>query len=150
MDQNKKKSERNLSNFTKVTVTSLKQIKVPGGNVKRYIRATDPNFKGFGEVYFSHISFNQIKAWKRHKRMTLNITVPIGWVKFVFWDEELDICEEITIGDKAYNILTIKPNIWFGFKGMYSPTSLVANFTDMIHDTTEVDKREIDDINFSW
>jgi len=150
MDQNKKKSEETLNHFEKVTVTALKQIQVRGGDVKRYIRASDTNFKGFGEVYFSYINFNQIKAWKRHKRVTLNITVPMGRVKFVFWNEKINICQEIIIGDSAYNLLTIEPNVWFGFMGMRSPTSLVANFTDLIHDPTEVDSRELDYINFLW
>ena len=33
---------------------------------------------GFEEAYFSLIDKDAVKAWKRHKTMTLNLVVPLG------------------------------------------------------------------------
>ena len=41
----------------------------------------------FGEVYFSSIKPKSVKAWKLHKKMTLNIVVPVGKVRFALFDD---------------------------------------------------------------
>ena len=64
-------------------LTPLKIIDVEGGNVLHAIKDTDQGFKKFGEAYFSTIEPGAIKAWKRHRKMTLNLVVPIGKIKFV-------------------------------------------------------------------
>ena len=40
----------------------------------------------FSEIYFSRIKYNKIKGWKYHTKMTMELFVPIGKVKF-FFDE---------------------------------------------------------------
>ena len=67
-----------------IIVTKLDQIEVDGGNVMHAMKSTDPGFINFGEAYFSKIGYNKIKAWKRHKKMTLNLVVPYGKIEFVF------------------------------------------------------------------
>ena len=44
-------------------------------------------YNGFGELYFSEVNFGEIKAWKKHKKMVMNLIVPCGEVKFVFFDD---------------------------------------------------------------
>jgi dTDP-4-dehydrorhamnose 3,5-epimerase len=149
-DKNQSNGDGFLNNFKEIKVTRLKRIKVSGGDVKHYLRSDDPSFSEFGEVYFSQINFKEVKAWKKHKRMTLNLAVPMGNVKFVFWNEITNTFRKITIGDSAYNRITVGPGVWFGFTGLSSPTNLIASFTDIIHDSNEVDRREISDINFLW
>ena len=67
-----------------IIVTPLKRIPTDGGDVMHALKFSDNGFKGFGEVYFSWIEQGIIKAWKRHQRMTLNLVVPLGEVRFVF------------------------------------------------------------------
>ena len=67
-----------------ILVTSLKQIQATGGDVMHVLKASDSEFNGFGEVYFSWVKRGAIKAWKYHQRMTLNLVVPIGEIHFVF------------------------------------------------------------------
>ena len=71
----------------KVLITPLKRIKVTNGDVLHALKKTDLGFSDFGEAYFSCIEKNQIKAWKKHKVMTLNLIVPYGRVKFVFTED---------------------------------------------------------------
>ena len=67
--------EKNLDG---VMITPLKIIQVPGGDVSHGMKISDPGFAGFGEVYFSNIEPGVVKAWKRHRKMTLNLVVTVG------------------------------------------------------------------------
>ena len=60
-----------------VVLTPLKIIDAPDGRVFHAIKNIDPGFDDFGEAYFSEINSKKIKAWKRHREMTLNLVVPV-------------------------------------------------------------------------
>ena len=70
-------------------ITPLNIIDTPGGNVMHAMKGSDPGFVKFGEAYFSKVNPFEIKAWKRHKEMTLNLVVPQGKIRFVFCDLHL-------------------------------------------------------------
>ncbi len=132
-----------------IKVTSIKRIKVEGGDVMHAIKNCDPEFNGFGEAYFSLIDFNAIKGWKRHLTMTLNLVVPIGSVQFVFFDDFAGIRKEL-IGQNNYMRLTVPPGIWFSFKGKESPYSLILNIADIQHDPNEVERKNLNNFLFDW
>jgi len=69
-----------------ITLTSLKQITHPKGDIYHAMKASDDGFSGFGEAYFSTVNKNDIKGWKKHTEMTLNLVVVIGEVEFVVYD----------------------------------------------------------------
>ena len=136
-------------NVDQIVVTPLKRLTVIGGDVLHGMRRTDPGFVGFGEAYFSMIDQGAVKAWKRHLRMTLNFLVPIGSVQFVFIDNVGSIRKEL-VGLDRYVRLTIPPGIWFGFKGLFEPYSLLLNLADIPHDPFEIERRAIDEFVFDW
>src|SRR4029077_9112630 len=70
-----------------VGIRPLLQIPDERGKVMRMLRATDPDFKEFGEVYFSVVFPGAIKGWHLHKRMTINYAVPFGRIKLVLFDD---------------------------------------------------------------
>ena len=78
------------SNIEGLEITTLKIISTNGGDVLHGINVNDNSFKGFGESYFSKIDFNFIKGWKLHKKMTLNLIVPVGEIRFVIFDDRID------------------------------------------------------------
>ena len=51
------------------------------------MRADDPLFEQFGEIYFSTVYPGAIKGWHMHKEMTLNYAVVLGMIKLVLYDE---------------------------------------------------------------
>ena len=51
------------------------------------LRNDDKVFKNFGEIYFSTIFKDKIKAWHLHKEATLNYACVYGEVKLVLFDE---------------------------------------------------------------
>ena len=70
-----------------VLVTKLAIIDTVGGNVMHAMKDSSVGYKGFGEAYFSQVEKGAIKAWKRHKKMILNLVVPVGKIKFVLFDD---------------------------------------------------------------
>jgi len=131
-----------------ILVTSLKRIQVNGGDVLHAMN--DIQVSGFvlGEAYFSFVDPSFIKAWKRHREMTLNLVVPIGDVKFVFYDGNKFRSE--TIGGKNFARITVPPGIWFGFQGVHENSSLLLNLADIPHDPLEVERRNINGIKYEW
>jgi len=136
-----------------VLVSPLDVIDTPGGSVMHAIKKTSEGYKGFGEAYFSNIEYEAIKAWKRHRIMTLNLVVPYGEVQFVLFDNRNNTngkIQKIKISQKNYCRLTVPPLIWMGFKGLDKSGSIVMNIGNIQHDPLEVDKLNLNEINYKW
>jgi dTDP-4-dehydrorhamnose 3,5-epimerase len=142
-----------MSSLRNIIITPLQRIPTPGGDVLHGIRSVDETYVGFGECYFSNINHGQIKGWKRHTKMTMNLIVPRGMVQFVFF-EPGDLSGSNfrieTIGEGAYARLTVPPMIWFAFRGLNNPTSLVVNISNLLHDPLEVERKSLDDFSYDW
>ncbi len=135
--------------------TDLNIIEADSGSVYHGLKNTDNGFKDFGEVYFSSVKKDIIKAWKLHKIMTLNLIVPVGAVLFCFIDvrENSNTFNEkfkIILSQKPYCRLTVPPGIWFGFKGVSDGLNLICNVADIPHDPKEVLRKEINEIEVDW
>ncbi len=133
-------------------LTKEKVINLESGNVMHAIKKNSNGFFKFGEAYFSKIKYNSIKAWKRHKKMNLNLVVPVGKVLFTVLDDrsQLNKIQEYIISDENYFRLTVPPNVWLGFKGLSKPESIILNIADIPHEDKEVEKIGIDDIEYDW
>ncbi len=140
-----------------VVVKELKQFKDERGKVMHMLRSDSPLFESFGEVYFSTVNHGSIKAWKKHKDMTLNLAVPVGAIKLVLFDdrESSPSCgtiQEIEISESSYSLVKIPPGIWTGFKGISTGESLLVNCASIPHDPEEAINLEHNDqsIPYSW
>jgi dTDP-4-dehydrorhamnose 3,5-epimerase len=137
--------------LNKIKVTKLSTFSLDSGDVLHAMRNDDPGYNGMGEVYFSFINPKAIKAWKLHYRMTLNLVVPIGMVRFVFLDSQRPKVSRVEdIGEQNYTRLTVPPGIWFGFKGLSDEPSLVTNIADLKHDPNEVTKKSVTYFEYKW
>ena len=136
-----------------VIITPLEIIETFGGNVMHAMKKTDLGYADFGEAYFSEIEKNTVKAWKHHREMTLNLIVPLGNIKFVLFDDRKgsnNRFQEVIISKENYCRLTVPPMIWVGFKGLSSFKSILLNIASIPHNPKEVDKKEIDKIQYDW
>ena len=138
-----------------VELHPLKEISVSGGNVLHAMNKFDKGYKGFGEAYFSFIEPDKIKAWKRHKKMTLNLIVPLGSIRFVIFDDRYlsstaNNFYDIKLSRENYFRLTIPPMVWFGFQSLSKDSSMLLNLADIKHSPNEVDKELIENIKFNW
>jgi dTDP-4-dehydrorhamnose 3,5-epimerase len=90
--------------------------------------------------------------------MTQRLAVPVGRVKFVLYDDRVDSPTKGRVNvwilgrPSAYHLLIIPPGIWYGFQGVDSQPSLIANCPDLPHDPTESEKRPASDpaIPYRW
>ena len=133
-----------------ITVEKLKEIPTTGGKVQHAFKKSEKIISTVGEVYFSSIEKNIIRAWKFHTKMTLNLIVPLGMVKFVFYLEKKKEFSEYSIGEENYVRLTVPPKIWFGFQGLKKKHNLIMNLTDLEHDSKEIKRKSLEEINYNW
>jgi len=122
-----------------VQIVPLARIPDERGTVMHMLRATDPHFKQFGEIYFSTVYRDVIKGWHRHREMTLNYACVFGRVKLVLYDERSGSATsgelmEVFLGPDNYSLAIIPPEVWSGFKGMSEPFAIIANCCTHAHD----------------
>ena len=142
-------------NIDGVILTPLKRIHHPKGDIFHGIKKSDEGFSGFGEAYFSIINQGEIKGWNKHKKMTLNLVVPMGSVTFVIYDDRNGISTKgrflkLELSPDKYHRLTIPPGLWLAFKGKNKTTNLILNIADMEHDPDEVKRKPIHAFDYNW
>jgi dTDP-4-dehydrorhamnose 3,5-epimerase len=140
-----------------VLVKPLSQITDERGKIMHMLRADDPHFQKFGEIYFSVVYPNVVKGWHIHKEMTLNYAVVSGMIKLVLYDPRPDSktkgeIQEIFLGDDNYVLAVIPPGIWNGFKGIGTKPAIVANCATIPHDPKEIERLDPvkNDIPYDW
>jgi dTDP-4-dehydrorhamnose 3,5-epimerase len=142
-------------NIKGVYLTELKTIQHPKGDIYHAIKKRDFGFAGFGEAYFSTINKNEIKGWKSHQEMTMNLIVPMGGVTFVLYDDRKNSVSinqyySVTLSLSNYHRLTIPPGIWHAFIGQNHDINLILDVANIEHDSDEILRKNIDEIPFNW
>ena len=142
-------------NIEGVILTPLKKIIHPKGDILHGIKKNDHGYAGFGEAYFSTINKGEIKGWNRHRIMTLNLVVPMGEVTFVIYDDREGSKSNdrlFTVGLSPFNYqrLTVSPGLWMAFKGNGKNTNLILNMANMEHNPNEIDRLDLNQIDFNW
>lgn len=132
-----------------VILTPLKKIHHPKGDIYHAMKKSDHGYNGFGEVYFSTINKNDIKGWKKHLQMTLNIIVPIGEIKFVVYDIKTEEFFSEVISSRNYQRLTISAGLWVAFQGMQNE-NILLNIASTEHDPSEEENLTLDQIEYAW
>ena len=142
-------------NIDGVLITPINIISVPGGDVLHGIKRNDAGYAGFGEAYFSTINTGVIKAWKRHREMTMNLIVPTGSVRFVIYDDRASesskhCFQQVILSRDKYFRLTVPPMVWMGFEGLGCEDNMLLNISNTQHSADELDRLMINEINFDW
>lgn len=128
---------------------SLQIIRDERGAVLHMLRVDSAVFKTFGEVYFSEVNRQVVKAWKRHRTMTQHFAVPVGKVKFVIYDNRPDskttgqVAEYVIGRPENYRLLVVPPMLWYGFQGLGGSKSIIANCTDIPYSPEESEQADI-------
>lgn len=139
-----------------VRLSPLRQIVDERGKIMHMLRADAAHFEKFGEIYFSVVHRGAIKAWHIHKEMTLNYAVPVGKIKMVLYDDRPEsptqgVIMEIFLGPDNYQLVTVPPMVWNGFKGI-AEDSLVANCATTPHCSEEIERLDpfSKEIPYDW
>ena len=134
-----------------VKLTPLKHIVLEKGDIFHVLKANEDSYSGFGEVYLTQIKPGCTKGWKRHNRMTLNLVVVSGMVKFVVYDETNGQFEEIVLSPlENYQRLTLSPGLWMAFHGMGDGVSIVMDVIPEPHDPKEADNKDLKEIAYNF
>jgi dTDP-4-dehydrorhamnose 3,5-epimerase len=140
-----------------LTASQRKHIGNQQGDIFHMMKASDPEFSAFGEMYFSEVLPGAIKAWKKHSRMKCNLAAPIGNIKIVAYDERKDSrtagqIVELDIGRNNYRLVSIPPGVWFGFANFSNSPALLANCASIEHDPAESENLPYNspEIPYSW
>ena len=138
-----------MNSIHDIKVFKLKTIKNPKGNVLRAFRETDKYAGKSAEIYFSWINRNKVKGWKLHKLMTMNLVVPVGLVKFVFFDGKY--FKKIIIGEKNYSRIFVPRKLFFAFQNLSTQKSLIVNNASIIHKKkNEIISKDLSEIEYKW
>lgn len=138
-----------------VVVTPQLRIANPKGDILRAMKRSEEGFSGFGEAYFSSIQRGEVKGWKRHRRMTLNLVVPVGGVRFVIADDRsqgdsVAKIMPITLDRGFHARLTVPPGTWMAFQGLEEGLNLLLNIASEEHDPLEAENADLDRFPFAW
>lgn len=139
-------------------ITPLKIVSTPRGDVRHGMKASDPGCQGFGEAYFSVVQPGMVKGWKRHRRMTMNVVVACGAIRFVVHDtREGSATEgqfrEVLLSPEqpaTYSRLTVPPMVWMAFQGVGEGLNLLLNIASIEHDPQEADNVPLETHNWAW
>jgi dTDP-4-dehydrorhamnose 3,5-epimerase len=121
-----------------VTIKGLRRIPDERGTIMKMQEVTDPEFRGFGEVYFSTIYPGAVKGWHLHPGTLLNYCVVRGMIKLVLFDDRVDSptrgeVQEVFMGDEHHCLVQIPPGVWNGFKGIGEIEAIVCDLADHAH-----------------
>ena len=140
-----------------VLIVPLCRIVDERGKVIHMLKATDPHFVGFGEIYFSTAWPGAIKGWHIHKSMTVNNAVVAGRAKLVMYDLREDSptygeLQEVFFGEDNYVLVQIPPGIANGYKAYGDKLVILANCASEPHDPEEMLRLDFDTptIPYDW
>ena len=140
-----------------VKIIPLKKIPDHRGMVMHMLRADDPHFQKFGEIYFSMVYPGSVKGWHLHTKMTLNYAVVVGQIKLVIYDERgasptRGAFQEMLLGEDNYCLVQIPPFLWNAFQGRGTQRSIVANCSTIPHDPEEIKRMDpyVNSFPYRW
>ena len=130
-----------------VTLTPLKRIANSKGDIFHAMKVSDNGFYGFGEAYFSTVNKGDIKGWKKHTKMILNLVVVTGEVEFVVYNG--DDFFSVKLSKDNYQRLTVRPSLWVAFKGL-SDENILLNLASIEHDPSESKSVDLNAFDYGW
>jgi dTDP-4-dehydrorhamnose 3,5-epimerase len=140
-----------------VNIVPLRQIVDERGKIMHMLKATDPHFVRFGEIYFSCAWPGTVKAWHVHRTMTVNNAVISGRAKLVLFDAREDSAtkgelQEIFLGEDNYVLVQIPPGIANGYKAYGDKLVILANCATEPHEPDEMARMDpfTTDIPYDW
>jgi dTDP-4-dehydrorhamnose 3,5-epimerase len=109
----------------------------PKGDIHQALKKSESSFCEFGEAYFTSIKHSEIKGWKMHKQMHMNLISIVGAVRFYVRSGNTQNLYRFELGENNYGRLTIPCGNWVAFEGLASSLNLILNIASIEHDPNE-------------
>lgn len=142
-----------------IEVRTAKVIPDERGRLGEIMRADDPWFKKFGQVYFTTTYPGVVKAWHFHKKQTDHFYVIKGLVKIGLHDAREEsptkgMVNQLYLGEHCPGLVKIPPGIRHGWMCVSDTEAIILNMVSEMYDHREPDEYRTDphdnDIPFDW
>jgi dTDP-4-dehydrorhamnose 3,5-epimerase len=132
-----------------VSVKNLKLIPDERGYLMEMLRADDPEFTRFGQVYVSATYPGVVKAWHYHKVQVDHFVCVAGMVKLVMIDTREDsptrgAVNEFFLGVQRPQIIVVPNLVYHGWKCISTEMSLVINIPTVPYNYADPDEFRVD------
>jgi dTDP-4-dehydrorhamnose 3,5-epimerase len=132
--------------------TSARQLRVvpdERGWLMEVLRADDPEFSKFGQVYVSATYPGVVKAWHFHKVQVDHFACVSGMVKLVLIDTRegsatKGLVNEFFLGEQNPMLVRVPNGVYHGWKCISLTPSLVINVPNEPYHRAEPDEHRID------
>ena len=106
--------------MTLTQITSNKSIRIfnAKGNLNKLMDIYSSSYSKFGEIYLTKIKYNNIKGWKKHKKINSNIFLISGRVVFIIVKKIKNkfTFQEYFLSTHKNNHIYIPKNNFFAFQ----------------------------------
>lgn len=115
------------------------------GRLGEIMRADDPWFEKFGQVYVTTTYPGVVKAWHYHKKQTDHFYVIKGMVKIALYDERkasatFGTVNELYLGEHCPGLLRIPPGVQHGWRCVGQTEAYIVNVVSEMYNYTEPDE----------
>jgi dTDP-4-dehydrorhamnose 3,5-epimerase len=142
-----------------VKVKQLRMIPDERGRLMEFLRADDPEFIKFGQVYITTAYPGATKAWHYHKKQYDNFCCVKSMMKVVLYDARYGSptkgeVNEFFMGEHNNILLQIPPNVYHGFKCIGEGEAMMINCCTEVYDHKEPDEFRLpahtDEVPYDW
>jgi dTDP-4-dehydrorhamnose 3,5-epimerase len=131
-----------------VKTKSLRVLPDERGRLMEILRADDPLFEKFGQVYLTTTYPGIIKAWHFHQKQDDNIVVVKGMLKLVLYDARKSSptrgeINEFFIGEHGPLLVHVPKNVYHGWKCIGNEEALVINCVTETFDYKNPDEHRL-------
>lgn len=142
-----------------VAVRRAKVVPDERGRLGEIMRADDPWFEKFGQIYFTTTFPGVVKAWHFHKLQTDHFYVPKGLVKIGLYDERKEsptygTVNQVYLGEHCPGMVRIPPGIQHGWMCVGQTEAYIINVVSEMYNYAEPDEYRTDPhdnhIPFEW
>ena len=142
-----------------VEVRQTKVISDERGRLGEIMRADDPWFEKFGQVYFTTTYPGVVKAWHYHKKQTDHFYVIKGMVKVALYDQREGssahgVVNELYLGEHCPGLVRIPPGVQHGWMCVSETEAYIVNVVSEMYNHAEPDEFRTDphnnDIPYNW
>ena len=142
-----------------VKVKELKVIPDARGRLMEILRADDPEFIKFGQVYMTTAYPGVVKAWHYHEKQTDHFCVVSGMLKLVLFDRRdgsptKGEINEFFIGEHHPARIAVPPLVLHGFMGIGVREAVVINCVTEVYNYNRPDEFRLPphggDVPYDW
>lgn len=131
-----------------VKIKKLKVIPDERGRLMEILRADDPFFEKFGQVYLTTAYPGVVKGWHYHKKQADNMAVLKGMMKIVLYDSRKKSrtygeINEIFAGVHNPVLVHIPSLVFHGFKCVSEEEALVVNIPTEVYNYERPDEYRV-------